>query len=74
MNTYRKVQPEFKYAKTGKPAVIGTDCIIYVDGRWSRERAEDEIRWSATTYAEKHDLVWTGGVYLVGRKQTVKVA
>ena len=73
MNTYRKVQPEFKYAKTGKPAVIGTDCIIYVDGRWSKRRADEHITFVAEDYAQSRGLVWTGEMYLVGRKRNVRV-
>ena len=69
----KKVQPQFLYEKTGLPAVIGTDCQIWLDGRWSRSRTKEHIEWTANEYASTRGLVWTGDVYVVGQKRVEKV-
>lgn len=69
----KKVQPQFLYEKAGLPAVIGTDCQIWIDGRWSSSRTEAYIKLVASEYASARGLVWTGAVYVVGHKRVEKV-
>mgnify|MGYP000847587807 CR=1 FL=1 len=34
---------EFRYPESDVPAVLGTDAIFYLDGRWSKRTAHQKI-------------------------------
>lgn len=62
------------------PAVLGTDGISHVDGRWTMNRAQDYIADFARDYCERYNahatrkVEWRGTVYLLdGRYRSVKV-
>lgn len=57
------------------PAVIGTECVVSVDGRWSHARAVEYLRTVAEKYCASRNLEWRGSVYLLGgRYRSMKLA
>ena len=62
------------------PAVLGTDGISHVDGRWTLYRASNYVSEFAREYCDRYNshakrkLEWRGTVYLLdGRRRSVKV-
>lgn len=74
-NKLGTLQPVFVYVPTGsKPACIGTDCVLHVDGRLSHANAVRYVADAARAYAERTGgrMRWNGDVYLLGgRRATV---
>lgn len=68
-NKLGTVQPVFVYVPTGsKPACIGTECVLHVDGRLSYANAVAYVSREARAYAERSGgrFEWSGEVYLLG--------
>lgn len=61
------VQVELFREGSETPAVLGTDCVIGIDGRWSQARANRAVREYGQAEAEKRGLEWRNTVYLIGR-------
>lgn len=62
------------------PAVLGTDAIVWVDGRWSQSRAVEYLADKAREYCEAYNsrattrLEWRRSVYLLGgRRRSITV-
>lgn len=73
-NKLGTVQPVFVHTSTGKPAVIGTECVMHVDGRLSHANAVAYVAREARAYAERSGgrFEWSGEAYLLaGRHTTV---
>ena len=73
-NRIGKFQLELFREGSDAPAVIGTDGIAWVDGRWSIDRARDYIASLAREYCEQYNahtdmpLEWRGTVYLLNAR------
>lgn len=70
-------QLELYYPGQDTPAVIGTDGIMTIDGRWTMHRAYDHIAQFARECCTRKgtDMEWRGTIYLLGgRKRSVKVS
>lgn len=67
LEVYRKGESNF--------AVIGTEGIYYVDARFSRARAIEELSTFARWFVERNpQFEWRGDVYLLGgRGKTVNL-
>jgi hypothetical protein len=79
-NRIGKFQIELFRNGSDVPAVIGTEGISWVDGRWSNSRAYDYIASLARDYCERHNtratvpLEWRGSVYLLnGRNRSIAI-
>ena len=69
-----RVQLELFHEGRDVPAVIGTDGIVFVDGRWSRARAVAAIEAAAVEVCRRKGMEWRRSVYLMGgRYYSVKV-
>lgn len=48
------------------PAVIGTDYCVWIDGRWSIDRAIAHLEYVADNAMANSGLEWRRSVYLLG--------
>jgi len=62
------VQIELYREGSDSPAVVGTDYIVFIDGRWSQDRARLHVEYAASQATENSGLEWRGGVYLLGNR------
>ena len=75
-----KFQLELFREGQSEPAVLGTDAIGWVDGRWTEARARDYVASFAREYCDQRasrggdTLEWRGSVYLLdGRYRSMVV-
>lgn len=72
-NHLNTLQLEFYRKGSDTPAVIGTDCIMHIDGRLTLANATAEIEEMAANFIEVHpELEWRGTVYLLGGRYASK--
>ena len=50
------------------PDVLGTDCVLFIDGRWNQDRANDYVTERAEQESKRRKLEWRGTVYLLGSR------
>jgi hypothetical protein len=62
------VQIELYREGSDSPAIVGTDYIVFIDGRWSQDRAVAHIEDVARQVTENNKLVWQRSVYLLGNR------
>jgi hypothetical protein len=63
-----RVQIELYREGSDSPAVVGTDYIVSIDGRWSQDRAVAHIEDVARQATGDGKLEWRGSVYLLGSR------
>jgi 2-polyprenyl-6-methoxyphenol hydroxylase-like FAD-dependent oxidoreductase len=63
-----RVQIELYRDGSDSPAVVGTDYIVSIDGRWSHDRAVAHIEDVARQATENSGLKWHRSVYLLGNR------
>jgi hypothetical protein len=63
-----RVQVELYRDGSDSPAVLGTDYIVFIDGRWSHDRAVSHIEDVARQATGDGKLVWQRSVYLLGNR------
>lgn len=68
------VQIELFRSDSEQPSVLGTDCVVHIDGRWSQYRATQYVEDMAREASARRGLEWRRTVYLLGgRYRSVKV-
>lgn len=50
------------------PAVLGTDYVVRVDGRWTYYRAVEYVEGVAREACQRTGLEWRRGLYLLGSR------
>ena len=63
-----RVQIELYREGSDSPAIVGTDYIVSIDGRWAHDRAVAHIEDVARQATESSGLVWQRSVYLLGNR------
>jgi transposase len=73
-NTIGSAQLELYRAGSDTPAVLGTDYVVRVDGRWTYYRAVDYVESVAREACARTGLEWRRGLYLLGgRRRSVTI-
>ena len=72
------IQVELFRPGSDQPAVIGTDMVLHIDGRFSMETAKRIIIANVMHYnnmSKSSPLEWRGTVYLLqGRYKSLRIA
>jgi hypothetical protein len=63
-----KMQLELYRTGSDVPAVVGTDYVTWIDGRWSRDRAVAHLEAMAADITERTGLEWRRSVYLLEQR------
>jgi len=76
-NLGHRVQIELFRDGADTPAVIGTDYIVFIDGRWSQATAVAHIEEYVDTYTrnerERTGMEWRRSVYRLRRRDSVTI-
>jgi len=66
------VQVELFRQGSNVPAVVGTDYVVFIDGRWGQARAvahvEEYVRNRTRSERERTGMEWRRSVYLLGSR------
>jgi len=69
-----RAQVELFREGSDTPAVLGTDYVVHVDGRWGQARAAAHVENVARQACRDTGLEWRRSVYLLaGRYLSVKI-
>lgn len=63
-----KMQLELYRKGSDVPAVVGTDYVTWIDGRWSRDSAVAHLEDFAASACERTGLEWRRSVYLLDQR------
>jgi hypothetical protein len=63
-----RVQIELFREGSDIPAVIGTDYVVTIDGRWSQDTAMAVVESVAVQAAASRGMEWRRSVYLLGSR------
>ncbi len=70
-----RVQVELFRQGSDVAAVIGTDYVVHIDGRWGQDRAVAYVEEYVQTHTltERTGLEWRRSVYRLGRRDSVTI-
>lgn len=67
------VQIELFRPDSDTPACVGTDYVVFIDGRWSQRTAVQHIENYVERYANDRGLEWRRSVYRLRHRNSVTI-